>query len=392
MQKTVIFVIFTILALSILPQHSFGHGVGSETLVPQRMGDRTATVIVSSNIDNETNAKQVTFTLIDADTKDAIRNVSYHIKTVKNSQILFEGNYNADNGILRFDLVPAENEQVMAEEKRGGGMFGALLGTDDGIIEANGNIFHKGGLYKFEISIISAEGYSSESEKQVTFDAGISFLESTAITADTDSGKQQIKVISYYDTPENIEYTKEAKSISFSMPFDWSDSGINQTAVVHQEVFIPKVFADLLATKYELHVNKTPLPDTAVIIDDYSDQSFRIIHIVINNPMLQSLRQAKENDLQGMQFVLQASKEDSFPITRYTTNAQYKVNLSWDPPTIISGSDVRLYFTIQDAYLLTNKTVPAGYDLRITQGDNTLFQTTGTASDQQGAKNIVTVP
>jgi len=392
MQKAVILVILAVFALSILPHYAFGHGMGSETLAPQRLGDKTVTIIVSSNTDNETKTKQVTFSLIDANTKDAVRDVAYHIKTIKNSKILFEGDYKAGNGILRFDLIPEENEQIKVEEKRGGGVFGALLGANDSFVEAKGNIFQKGGLYKFEIDIESTEGYSSESETPVRFDAGISFLESATITENTDSGKQQIKILSYYDTPENIEYAKETKSISFLMPFDWSDSGINQTSVVHEEVFIPKAFAEFLATKYELYVNKIQLPDTAVIIDDYSDSDFRIIHVVINNSVLQNLKQAKENDLQNMQFTLQPSKEDSFPITRYTANAQYKVNLSWDPPTIISGSDVRLYFTIQDAYLITNKTISASYDLKITQGDSTLFQTSGTTSDQQNTKNTITIP
>ncbi|MBI5377895.1 MAG: hypothetical protein HZA82_04660 [Thaumarchaeota archaeon] len=390
MQKAVIIVILVMLAFSILPQYSFGHGASSETLAPQKLGDKIVTMEVSSNTDSVTKAKQVTFSLIDTNTKVTLRDVTYHIKTVKNNEILFEGNFSTDNGKLRFELIPTDAKQIKTEEKRGGGLFGMLLGMKDNFVEARGNTFYKGGLYKFEISIVSAE--NTNLEKPIRFDAGISFLESSTITANTDSGKQQIKILSYYDIPENTGYNKETKSISYSMPFDWSDSSINQTSVVHQEVFIPKSFAELLATKYWLLVNGIPISDTAVIIDDYSDSSARIIHVVMNNSVLQNLKQAKENNHQDMRFSLQPSKEDSFPITRYTSNAQYKVNLSWDPPTIISGSDVKLFFTIQEAYLITNRTVPASYDLKVMQNDHTLFRTSGTTSSQQGAKNMVTVP
>jgi hypothetical protein len=390
MQKVAVFVILAILACSILPQYSFGHGSSSETLAPQMLGDKIVTMEVSSNTDNATKAKQVTFSLIDTNTKVTLRDVIYHIKTVKNNKILFEGDFKIDNGKLRLELIPTDAEQIKTEEKQGGGLFGVLLGMNDNFVEARGNTFYKGGLYKFEINIVSAE--NTNLEKPIRFDAGISFLESSTITANTDSGKQQIKILSYYDTPENTGYNKETKSISFSMPFDWSDSSINQTSVVHQEVFIPKSFAELLATKYVLLINGIPIPDTAVIIDDYSDSNYRIIHVVMNNSVLQNLKQAKENNHHDMWFSLQPSKEDRFPITRYTSNAQYKVNLSWDPPTIISGSDVNLSFTIQEAYLITNKTISASYDLKVMQNDHMIFKTSGTTSSQQNTKNQVTVP
>lgn len=377
--------------LFMLPQHSFGHGTGSEVLPPQKIGDRTVTMEVTSNTDSATMAKQVTFSLIDQSTKNPIHNTSYHIKTWKSNKILFEGDFKADNGKLRFELIPTDSEQIKVEEKQGGGLFGMLLGTKDNYVEARGGTFSQGGLYKFEIHILSAENYSGKSSGQIRFDAGISFLESSNVTIDTESGKQEIRVLSYYDTPKDIRYYKDTRKITFGMPFDWSDSSINQTSVVHEEVFIPKSFAELLATKYTLLVNETPTPDTSVIIDDYSDSSFRIIHIVMGSSLLQSIKASNENT-QGMIFSLQPSKEDSFPITRYTTNAQYKVNLRWDPPTTISGTDMRLSFTIQEAYLITNKTIPASYELKILQNDRELYKTDGITSSRQDAKNTVTVP
>ena len=387
----IMLIILTTSMLFMLPQYTFGHGMGSETLPPQKMGDRTVIMEVTSNTDNATKAKQVTFSLTDKNTKNTVHDVLYHVKTVKNNKILFEGDFKTGNGKLQFELIPTNSGQITVKEKQDEGIFGMLSDGRGNVVEARGDTFSQGGLYKFEIHVLSAENYLSESAEQIRFDAGISFLESSSTTEDTESGKQEIKIISYYDIIKDLRYSKESREITFGMPFDWSDSGINQTSVVHEEVFIPKSFAELLATKYTLFVNETPMPDTAVIIDDYSDSDFRIIHIVLGNSLLQNIKAANEGN-RDMSFSLQPSKENRFPITRYTANAQYKVNLSWDPPTITSGTDTRLSFTIQEAYLITNKTIPARYDLKILQGNHELYKTGGTTSSRQDVKNTVMIP
>ena len=387
----IMLIILTTSMLFMLPQYTFGHGMGSETLPPQKMGDRTVIMEVTSNTDNATKAKQVTFSLTDKNTKNTVHDVLYHVKTVKNNKILFEGDFKTGNGKLQFELIPTNSGQITVKEKQDEGIFGMLSDGRGNVVEARGDTFSQGGLYKFEIHVLSAENYLSESAEQIRFDAGISFLESSSTTEDTESGKQEIKIISYYDIIKDLRYSKESREITFGMPFDWSDSGINQTSVVHEEVFIPKSFAELLATKYTLFVNETPMPDTAVIIDDYSDSDFRIIHIVLGNSLLQNIKATNEGN-RDMSFSLQPSKENRFPITRYTANAQYKVNLSWDPPTITSGTDTRLSFTIQEAYLITNKTIPARYDLKILQGNHELYKTGGTTSSRQDVKNTVMIP
>ena len=55
---------------------------------------------------------------------------------------------------------------------------------------------------------------------------------------------------------------------------------------------------------------------------------------------------------------------ENLPLTTMTENAQFRLNLSWEPQNIKSGSTTMFYFQILDAFLL-NSPVPVSYDLSI---------------------------
>jgi hypothetical protein len=173
------------------------------------------------------------------------------------------------------------------------------------------------------------------------------------------------------------------------MPFDWSEDNINQVSVVHEEILIPKSFGDLLATKYAGYVNNIPIPSSAIVIDDYSTDA-RTVHIVLNKLELLDLAKIRENTKLGMEFTLEPSKEVSFPQTAFTNNAQYKINLRWDPPTIVSGSTTRFFFDVQDPYLISDKTVSVSYDFSILQNEQEIYRQSGTSESNR--ENVIEVP
>ena len=55
-------------------------------------------------------------------------------------------------------------------------------------------------------------------------------------------GLNTVDVITYYDEISNFEYNSELREISYTMPFEWTETNINQTSVVHEELSIPKTF------------------------------------------------------------------------------------------------------------------------------------------------------
>ena len=52
-----------------------------------------------------------------------------------------------------------------------------------------------------------------------------------------------VVVKTYYDDVENLKYDKNNDAISFDMPFDWSPDYIDQVAIVHEEIQVPKTFS-----------------------------------------------------------------------------------------------------------------------------------------------------
>ena len=55
---------------------------------------------------------------------------------------------------------------------------------------------------------------------------------------------------------------------------------------------------------------------------------------------------------------------DNLPLTTMTENAQFKLNLSWEPQNIKSGSTTTFYFEILDAFYV-DRQVSVSYDLSI---------------------------
>jgi len=71
---------------------------------------------------------------------------------------------------------------------------------------------------------------------------------------------------------------------------------------------------------------------------------------------------------------------DNLPLTTMTENAQFKINLSWEPQSIKSGSTTMLYFEILDAFY-ADKQVSVSYDLSIFHDGEEIARTSGASVD-----------
>jgi hypothetical protein len=364
---------------------AFGHGVGYETLPPQMLGNRKVAMEVSSTINNATNQKQVNFSMFDTSTGLTVRDVTYNIKVIKNNQTLFEGIYKTKNGVLSIALIPDKNEKITAEEKKSAGIFDLLIGTEKSTVEAKGKLFEEGGLYKFSIDIISAENYSSQTQIPVRFESGISFAQSVIYAvSDDEFGKQDLKIISYYDLLNDVNYDQKTKSVFFSMPFEWTKDNINQTSVIHQEVFIPKTFGALQVSEYEVSANGFVLPDNVLTIDDYAE-NYRVIHILLYQAELLNLYGMQKNVQPKINFSLMP-KSDDLLLVGVTDNVEYKVAMTTATKQILPGRQVTLLFKIFDVFL-QGKTVSVNYDLSIKSGDAEVYKTSGVSSDSKDQWN-----
>ena len=372
----------------------YGHGVGSEIFPPVELDGKLVSVEVSSSTkdDVENDDQQISISLIDFDSKTTLRDVTFLIKSERGEQFLFEKEFKADNGFLVFNFISEDTNSIIVDEKDSGeDFFSSLLGLESRLIDVKGPKLSEGGLYKLDISIITANGYSEKLEIPLVFNAGISIAQTTTHNfIDPSFGQQNIQVVTYYDEISNFQYEPELKQISFSMPFEWTPSNIEQTSVVHQEIIIPKEFGALLLSGFSMSVNGIELSDDIVNVDDFFTEG-RVVHFIIYQKELLNIFENSSNQ-NGMNFVIKPDR-DYTHLSSVTENGQFRILASWEPEILESNSDAKIIFDVTDIFL-KNKPVSTNYEFSITQDGELLFEQNGVSTDSKTEHNVVdfTVP
>ncbi len=380
------------LALSLVllapPGSALGHGVGSETFPPVELNGRQVALEASSSQGDPAAGQQISISLLDFDSKITLRDVAFHIRSERGTQFLFEEEFKADNGVLVFNFVSEDAGPVVVEEA-GGDLFGSLLGLESREIHVKGPKLADGGLYKFDVSVLAADGYSKTLDEPLVYNVGISVPQTVEHEIHhPDYGSQTIQTITYYDELSDFNYDIPSKEVSFSMPFDWTESNIEQTSVVHEELVIPKTFGDLLASGFVMYINGVRLSDGIVSIDDFAD--VRTVHFIVNQ---QELGRVFENsDRPGMDFVVKPAS-DKTQLSSVTQNGQFRVLVSWEPGRLESNSGAAISFDIMDVFL-KDLPVAVSYDFSVTHGEETIFSQSGIAAGSKDSRNTAefTIP
>jgi len=367
---------------------AYGHGVGSETFPPVELDEKLVTLEVSSSKSdpNTNDDQQISISLIDFDSKITLRDTTFLIKSERGEQFLFEQEFKADNGFIVFNFISEDIDSIVVEDETGGNFFGSLLGLESRLVNVKGPRLSEGGLYKFDIKILTANDYSKKLEKPLTFNAGISVAQTTRHDfVDPNFGEQNIHVVTYYDKISNFQYDPILKKISYFMPFDWNESNINQTSVVHQELVIPKKFGDLLVSGFSMYVNGIKLSNDVVNIDDFFSDG-RVVHFIIYQRELMNIFHSNENK-NGMNFVIQPDR-DYVHLSSVTDNGQFRILTTWEPENLKSNSNAKIIFDVTDIFL-KNKPVSTQYDFSMTQNDRIIFEQSGISTDSKDEHNVI---
>ncbi len=389
--KNLLLILFLIFSsgLIITFHDVYGHGVGSEIFPPVELNGKLVSLEVTSSTkdDIQSDDQQISIALIDFDSQITLRDVTFLVKSERGEQFLFEKEFKADHGFLVFNFVSADTDSIIIEEKDSGeDFFASLLGLESRLIDVKGPKLSEGGLYKLDVSIITADGYSQKLETPLVFNAGISIAQTTTHNfIDPDFGNQNIQVVTYYDEISNFQYDPELKKISYSMPFEWTLKNINQTSVVHEEIIIPKEFGALLLSGFSMSVNDIKLSDDIVNVDDFFTEG-RVVHFIIYQKELLNIFENSSN-LNGMNFEITPDK-DYTHISSVTDNGQFRVLVSWEPEYLESNSNAKINFDITDIFL-KNKPVSTNYEFSITQNDQLIFEQAGISTDSKTEHNVV---
>ena len=357
---------------------SYGHGLGSEIMPPEMLGSKLVSLEISSDTWPDEYTKEITFALFETDTGVNVENVTYFIMLTKQNEVLFDITSQRDDGAFILKLHTTESDQIVVEEE-GSEFFGSLFDGGEAV-NVKGNVFSSGGLYNFKVIITTGDDYSNVLSPPLDYDVGISFLDKTSYNInDVNFGQQELDIITYYEEiNDDFSYDQSRKMISYSMPFDWSEENILVTSTMHQEIIIPKTFGDLMVKSFSTTVNGFQVSENALTIDDFSAEN-RVLHLVLNQNDILQLSKKIDSFPNKMGFSIMPSA-DNLPITTMTENAQFKLNLSWEPQNIESGSTVTFFYEILDAFFL-DKQVSVSFDFSVFHDGEEIAQTSGFSAD-----------
>ena len=364
-------VVFLALALVCNIPSSFGHGLGTETMPPVMIDGTEATLEVASTTSLDTGIRQITISLFKTESGGMINDVSFEVELIKNETILFNNNFERDNGILIMNLVPSEDSEVQIFNQE---TFASFFGLASDQFNLQGKVFEDGGLYKFNVKILTINSYDNVLSKPVKYDLGISIPETTYYEInDRNFGAQELSVITYFDQISEFSYDQETRQIEFSFPFQWDQKTIGQTSVIHEEVQIPKSFGDLLVSKFDVTLNEIDLPESAINIDDFTGGK-RIVHVVVSQNELQEIFSSNQFNADNIVLKFQPN-ENSIPLSGVTENGQFKINLWWENE-MRSNSDAKLGYDILDTFLMDSP-ISVPYELKLFYNEKELLKKTG---------------
>ena len=364
-------VVFLALALVCNIPSSFGHGLGTETMPPVMIDGTEATLEVASTTSLDTGIRQITISLFKTESGGMINDVSFEVELIKNETILFKNNFERDDGILIMNLVPSEDSEVQIFNQE---TFASFFGLASDQFNLQGKVFEDGGLYKFNVKILTINSYDNVLSEPVKYDLGISIPETTYYEInDRNFGMQELGVITYFDQISEFSYDQETRQIEFSFPFQWDQKTISQTSVIHEEIQIPKSFGDLLVSKFDVTLNEIDLPESAINIDDFTGGK-RIVHVVVSQNELQEIFSSNQFNADNIVLKFQPN-ENSTPLSGVTENGQFKINLWWENE-MRSNSDAKLGYDILDTFLMDSP-ISVPYELKLFYNEKELLKKTG---------------
>lgn len=369
--------------LPLMSGTAYAHGIGGETL-PVMLGDKNATLFVGlqpSIYDPSNRVADLTVRLTDTRTSDAIHDVVVEIDLMDGKREIIKDTFSDDLGNIIIRITSTDDGDITI---RGDKDDGYWKKQESSPITVSGPVFTSGGLYKFKIKILSWDGMSEYIVTKPTAEGAISLAEKTRYDVkDTNENSHKIAITSYYDDIVSFSFQPDSRTIAFVMPFEWTETNILQTTVVHEEIHISKDFGEMLVTKYDATVNGIPVPEDDVTIDDYSEDS-RIVHLVLNQKELLSLL-GKTEDNAKMSFIVTPSSTEQLPLKAFTHNANFEVGLSWEPVQIQTEKNTRFYVDISRYYAPKDRET-VSYDFVITQNGKEVLRESTTGITNAPAK------
>ena len=363
----------------------YGHGLTSDILQSETLeGQGVSLNIYSTTSPTEENHREIFFELMDSETDELFNDVTFLIKVSQMDDILFENSFQSDDGFLvldmnLFDKTFSEITQRDSEFDDPKKLKNAKMKNIPNLQRSN----VLGGLYEFEIVIITAGSYSEKLDEPIVFESGLSFPSSVFFKIDDPNyGVQEFGLVGFYDQPYDFNYDPETREITFLMPYSWPEHTPDERFFVHNEILIPKSLGDLRYENFSAYVNGIDQTESIFNVD-FALEKYLQVHIVTMWDQFDNLSEALEDENGNRPSVLEylfVPTDPDAPFSSITHGGRYRINLEWEPQEIVAGSETKFSIEILDIYT-KNKPVPTDYHFTVIHGDEEIFHQSDLATD-----------
>ena len=394
--------VLSTIAVALPNQKAFGDGLTSETFSAS-LGDRNAEMLVEVNppilTDDTRDEAYILFRLYDANTNETIPFTTFFISIEKGigedaETIMPSTLFHTESGLLRLRVQPAEGElQIFGTQEQ---FLNAWVADPGGTVNIQGPLFLEGGIYHLKIEIFGVDNIRNifADENIPRFDSWLSVGDVYTQTIDYQGQPYDTTIISYYDRVGNFSFDAGKQQFTWSMPFDWNVSRIEDTNIfVHEEVRIPKSLPGIGdITSFTAAVNGNPISGRMITVDPYSSQQDLTLHYLINkNDILRMAGDIREGD-SAMVFTLAPATGQAAQTTGeiVTETGNVMVLLEWAPDQLTANTQSTLTLSFYDAFSGQTIGDNVSYNLRIldNNGSQVYAQTGLVAAGGTGTQTV----
>lgn len=363
----------------------FGHGLTSEFLQGQTLsGQGISLNLYSTTSPTEKNHREIYFEALDSETKELITQTTFLIKIFSTGEKIFEDSFQVNDGILILDMNMKDKsftkiESRISELEDPTSLKNAKMQNIPNLLNSEID----GGLYNFEIQILTADDFSNVLDEPIVFESGLSFPSSGFYEVDTPNyGIQEFGLIGYYDKPYDFDYDSESRQITFSMPYLWPEHKKEDKFFVHNEILIPKSFGDLRFENYSAYINGIDQTDKVFSIDFALGKVLQV-HLVTQWEQFEELSEKLKDENGNLPSILEYTfvpTDPDAPFSSVTNGGRYRINLDWEPENIVTGSKTTFSIEILDIFT-KNQPKPTDYHFTVIHGDKEIFHKSDLSTD-----------
>jgi len=291
---------FIILSFTITFPFSFAQHHGGEQAPPISFGTGAVTVSTFLTPSDFTPEKysnaNLNIRFFDPTSNTNIENVSYRVQIFYGTQLVANQMFFDKDGELEIKIQPTsgcQQEELWKCTRYFGDVDpvvpNALTSTLSSIPVISGPVFVNSGEYTVKTDIIGAKNPKTQTSQDIHFETIVIIPNEQNFKIISSGTEYSVTATNFQEPIQEFQYDDSSKSISFQIPFDWDH--IDHISSIKNYFEIPKDFYPFQnVDSFFGKVNNVLIFSRDLHLDKYSNENSNVLHFIISNTELKSLK------------------------------------------------------------------------------------------------------